>query len=63
MKRTSIDETLPPLHIVSWSGDKDSTATIIIAHRLGIRIDKIIISLPWFSKKKKIYADDPDHVE
>lgn len=63
MKRTSIDETLPPLHIVSWSGGKDSTATIIIAHRLGIRIDKIIISLPWFSKKKKIYADDPDHVE
>lgn len=44
------------LHIVSWSGGKDSTATIILAHELGIKIDLIIISLIWFDKERKIYA-------
>jgi len=52
-----------PLYIVSWSGGKDSTATVVLAHEHGISLDKIVISLPWFSKEKKIYADHPDHVE
>lgn len=45
------------LHIVSWSGGKDSTATIILAHELGIPIDLIIICLVWFDKKRGIYGD------
>lgn len=43
--------------IVSWSGGKDSTATIILAHELGIPIDLIIICLVWFDKKRGIYGD------
>ena len=50
------------LNVVSWSGGKDSTATIILAHELGIHIDLILISLPWFDRKRKIYADHPEHV-
>lgn len=47
-----------PRNIISWSGGKDSTATIILAHELGIQVDLIIISLLWFDKKRKIYGDD-----
>ncbi len=39
------------LNIICWSGGKDSTATIVLAHELGIPIDLIIISLIWFDKK------------
>lgn len=49
-------------NIISWSGGKDSTATIVLAREHGIKIDEIIISLPWFDRKEKIYADHPDHV-
>lgn len=42
---------------VSWSGGKDSTATIMLAHKLGIRIDLIIICLVWFDKKRGIYGE------
>lgn len=44
--------------IVSWSGGKDSTATIILAHELGIPIDLIIISLVWFDKKRGISGEN-----
>lgn len=50
-------------HIVSWSGGKDSTATIILAHEHGLPIDLIVISLMWFDKKKKIYAEYPEHTK
>ena len=51
------------MKIVSWSGGKDSTATIILAHELGIKIDLIIISLIWFDKKRKIYAEYPEVIQ
>lgn len=51
------------LHIVSWSGGKDSTATIVLAHELGLPIDLIIISLLWFDKKRHIYAEYPEVVK
>lgn len=38
------------LNIICWSGGKDSTATIVLAHELGIPIDLIVISLLWFDK-------------
>lgn len=52
-----------PYYVISWSGGKDSTATIILAHELGLPVDLIIISLMWFDKKRKIYADRTDHIK
>lgn len=51
------------LHIVSWSGGKDSTATIVLAHEHGLPIDLIIICLVWFDKKRGIYAEYPEVIE
>ncbi len=51
------------LNIICWSGGKDSTATIVLAHELGIPIDLIIISLIWFDKKRGIYAEYPEVIE
>lgn len=50
-------------YYVSWSGGKDSSATIILAHLHGIKIDRIVISLPYFDKANGIYADHPKHIE
>ena len=49
--------------IISWSGGKDSTATIIRAHELGLRVDVIIICLVWFDKKRGIYGDSPKKLD
>lgn len=51
------------LNIICWSGGKDSTATIVLAHELGIPIDLIVISLLWFDKKRRIYAEYPEAIE
>lgn len=51
------------LNIICWSGGKDSTATIVLAHELGIPIDLIVISLVWFDKKRRIYAEYPEVIE
>ena len=51
------------LHIVSWSGGKDSTATIILAHELGLPIDLIIMSVVWFDKSRGIYGENPEHIK
>lgn len=48
---------------LSWSGGKDSTASVILAHQHKIPIDLIIISLPYFDKAKGIYADHPLHID
>ncbi len=50
-------------HIVSWSGGKDSTATIILAHENGLPIDLIIISLVWFDRNRQIYGEYPEHIK
>lgn len=38
-------------YIASWSGGKDSTATIILAHEHNIRIDNIIFCEVMFDEK------------
>lgn len=48
---------------LSWSGGKDSTASVILAHEHGIPIDLLVISLPYFDKAKGIYADHPLHIK
>lgn len=50
-------------YYISWSGGKDSTATIILAHIHNIPIDRIVISLPMFDKQNGIYADHPQHID
>ena len=48
---------------ISWSGGKDSTATIILAHELGIKIDGIFISEVMFDNAKGISGENPKHIE
>lgn len=48
---------------LSWSGGKDSTASVILAHEHNIPIDMLVISLPYFEKAKGIYADHPLHIK
>lgn len=50
-------------YYISWSGGKDSTATIILAHLNGIPVEKIVISLPYFDKTRGIFADHPQHID
>lgn len=57
-------EQLKPLyHVVLWSGGKDSTATIILAHESGEPIDLILMSLLWFDKKRGIPAENQAHLD
>ena len=48
-------------YIASWSGGKDSTAQIIIAHENGEPIDLIIFSEVMFDKN--ISGELPEHIE
>lgn len=52
-----------PFRVALWSGGKDSTATIILAHELGLPIDLIVMSLVWFDKKEKISAENTAHLK
>lgn len=51
------------MNVLSWSGGKDSTATLILAHEKKIKIDVAVISLPMFDISRKIYADSPEHID
>ena len=48
--------------ICSWSGGKDSTATIILAHIHNIPIDLIIFSEVMFDLKNGISGENPEHI-
>lgn len=50
-----------PRYIVSWSGGKDSTATIILAHIHNIPIDEIIFCEVKYSPT--ISGELPEHIE
>ena len=47
-------------HIISWSGGKDSTATIILAKELGLSIDYILFSEVMFDDH--ISCELPEHI-
>lgn len=49
------------LHICSWSGGKDSTASIILAHEHGEPLDMIIFSEVMFDKYTS--GEFPEHIE
>lgn len=48
--------------ICGWSGGKDSTATIILAHELGIPIDYIVFVEVMFDLKNGISGENPEHM-
>jgi len=49
--------------ILCWSGGKDSTASVILAHIHSIPIDKIIMSEVMFSHEENISGEDSEHIE
>lgn len=49
--------------ICCWSGGKDSTASIILAHLHNIPIDYIVFVEVMFDKKKKISGENPEHMK
>lgn len=50
-------------NIVLWSGGKDSTATIILCHELGIEISEIIMAEVMFCNKRGISGENPLHMK
>lgn len=48
---------------LSWSGGKDSTASIILAHEHGDPIDPILFSEVMFDKKRGISGENPRHID
>lgn len=48
-------------YICSWSGGKDSTATIILAHLKNEPLDTIVFSEVMFNKE--ISGEDPKHID
>lgn len=49
-------------YICSWSGGKDSTASIILAHIYQEPLDTIIFSEVMFDKQKNISGENPYHM-
>ncbi len=50
-------------HTVCWSGGKDSTASIILAHEQGEPVDSIIFAEVMFDKENGISGENPQHLE
>lgn len=48
---------------ISWSGGKDSSASIIVCHEKGIKIDGVIFVEVMFDKKRGISGENPEHIE
>ncbi len=51
------------LYFQSWSGGKDSTASIILEHIYGLPKSKIIMSEVMFDEKRNISGELPEHME
>ena len=51
-----------PTYCCSWSGGKDSTAQIILAHEHNEPLDIILFSEVMFDKNNNISGEDPDHI-
>ncbi len=55
------DEQDRPIYIANWSGGKDSTASIILAHEHGEPLDLIIFSEVMFDKE--ISGEPPEQID
>lgn len=49
-------------YICSWSGGKDSTASIILAHENKEPLDIIVFAEVMFDKKQNISGENPKHI-
>lgn len=49
--------------LVAFSGGKDSTASVILAHELQIPIDEIVFCEVMYDKKREISAEHPCHID
>ena len=47
---------------VSWSGGKDSTASIILCHEQCIPIDGVVMSEVMFDHSRNISGEHPEHI-
>ena len=50
-------------YILSWSGGKDSTASIILAHVNREPLDIILFSEVMYDKKRGISGENPGHID
>lgn len=50
-------------YICSWSGGKDSTASIILAHEHNEPLDIILFAEVMFDKKRNISGENPKHID
>lgn len=48
---------------LSWSGGKDSSASIVVCHEQGIHLDGIITAEVMFSHSLNISAEHPEHTK
>jgi len=48
---------------LSWSGGKDSSASIVLCYENGIPLDGIIFSEVMFDHSRNISGEDPEHIE
>lgn len=50
-------------YIASWSGGKDSTASIIIAHENNEPLDSIVFVEVMYDIKRNISGENPEHIK
>lgn len=48
--------------LVGWSGGKDSSATLLLANKLGIKVDRAIFTEVMFDNERGISAEQPEHI-
>lgn len=50
-------------YYVSWSGVKDSTASIILCYEKGIHLEGVVMSEVMFDHSRGISGEDPEHIK
>lgn len=48
---------------LSWSGGKDSSASIVLAYEKGIPLDGVIFSEVMFDHSRNISGENPEHIK
>ena len=50
-------------NIILWSGGKDSTATVILAHLKSIPVDEVVFTEVYYDKQRGISGELPEHIQ
>lgn len=56
-------ENKPQIHICSWSGGKDSMATILLALEHNEPLDRVVFAEVMFDHEKGISGEIPEHID